>query len=334
MDPNLNQPASPEQLPPTQAPNEIEETKRVSKKLILLVSFILAILIPASIYVYSKNKNTVSYNSTVTPTTAPVSPAPTATPELEFSNTDGGYSFKTPSGWKTEINQYASKNTLFGPSATSVSGLGGIEVVSGQPTLVSYLQIETEAVYSASKDITVDGISGVERTYTAAGSRSGKQVVLFSKGIIYNIYINSSKPEDLNNFNAIINTFKFTNSTLNENSTTTDSISITTQVQNFYKNWLIYTDSPATKATKLKDQGYLTNNAVTSITQAVGLDLATCSQNPLTFDKYDFGTPQIQGNTAFMDIKGNYGSGVVDAIKLTIVKSGTNWMIDSITCPK
>ena len=103
-------------------------------------------------------------------------------------------------------NEYNDLNTLFGPGASSTSGLGGIEVFPGQRSLDTFLG-SVSASYSNRADVTIDGVPGVTVFYR--GAQNGEAVVLFKDGTIYNLYIGSVQNDDLQNFSTLIASFKF-----------------------------------------------------------------------------------------------------------------------------
>jgi hypothetical protein len=125
-----------------------------------------------------------------------------------FTNPNGQYSFVCPAAWKAAINQYNADNSLYGPDASGSSGLGGVEVFPNQTSIDAFLG-GIGAQYTGTTNVTVDGVSGV-RTQYAGSAVSGEQVVLLKGSILYNIYINSQKSEDVELFNQVVSTFKFT----------------------------------------------------------------------------------------------------------------------------
>ncbi len=125
----------------------------------------------------------------------------------QFTNPNGSYSFDYPAAWKVAINQYNNSNSLFGPSADSASGLGGVEVFPNQASISSFLG-GVAAQYDSKINIAVDGIPAV-RTHYKGSSISGTEVVLLKDGKIYNIYVNSEKSEDISLFDQLVSTFKF-----------------------------------------------------------------------------------------------------------------------------
>lgn len=213
MDPNqlhpetLAQNPTPQPLPSNEPPNEIEETKKISRKVLAIIFLIIIVFVPAAIFAYSKLKP-VEYKSVpATQLQVPVS-TPTPTPENIFENSTGGYSFKVPEGWTAVVLDGRTQNSLFGPNASTSSGLGGVEIVENQDSLEAFLQSGVDAQFSNETNIVVDGVSGIRHHY-AGFPASGEAVVLFSNGKIYNMYINSEDQADINKFDQIISIFKF-----------------------------------------------------------------------------------------------------------------------------
>jgi len=90
MDPNQLHPETLSQnsqepiLPPTQTPNEIEETKKLSKRVLVILFLLLIILVPAGLFAYSKFKPT-EYKSVSYQEPTPISsPKPTADPTANW----------------------------------------------------------------------------------------------------------------------------------------------------------------------------------------------------------------------------------------------------------
>lgn len=86
MDPNLLHPETLAQnpkekiLPANEPPNEIEEAKKISKRALFILSLVLLILVPSSIFLYSKYKPQ-TYKSVSVPTIVPtVTPTPDTSP--------------------------------------------------------------------------------------------------------------------------------------------------------------------------------------------------------------------------------------------------------------
>lgn len=114
------------------------------------------------------------------------------------------------------------------------------------------------------------------------------------------------------------------------------------QAQAFYNEWLT-TIAPGRGVTDiaaylegLEKKGYITKNAVTQIKTPKAFDLITCSQNPLAFEFYKFSTPVVTGSNATMTVTGSYngtGTPIDHVITLNLIKSNTQWSINSFTCP-
>lgn len=124
---------------------------------------------------------------------------------------------------------------------------------------------------------------------------------------------------------------------------TTDQENARKQAQAFYREFLTATspdngglkDKP-TYIDGLEMKGYITKNAVMKIKAAKTFDAVSCSQNPLAFEFYKFSTPVITGSNATMTVTGSYngtGTPIDHVITLNLIKSNTQWSIDSFTCP-
>ncbi len=124
-----------------------------------------------------------------------------------FVNPNGKYSFEFPVAWRAAINQYNNDNSLFGPDATSTSGLGGVEIFPNEASIDAFLG-GVSAKYTNKTDAIVDGVPGIRVNYEFFPI-NGEQVVLLKDGKIYNIYVNSDKSGDLAYFNQIVSSFKF-----------------------------------------------------------------------------------------------------------------------------
>lgn len=163
--------------------------KGLKKYFIVLIALAMA---AAGYFIFIKNKVSVQ--------------APPATIQY-FVNSNGKYSFEFPNVWKATINQYNNSDSLFGSNANSASGLGGVEVFQNEKSIEDF-QGGISAQYSGKMGIVIDGVTGIRAHYDAY-PQSGEQAVLLKNGIIYNIYINSTKSEDLKYFDQIVSSFKF-----------------------------------------------------------------------------------------------------------------------------
>ena len=156
------------------------------------------------------------------------------------------------------------------------------------------------------------------------------RVIFKNYGNTYMFVNYNDDPNQQTDFNNLLSTFKFTNSTSSDETGT-----IETLVKDFYAKYLAGTP-PARNVDQLKTDGYLNDNAVNQIKQTVGADLVTCSQNPLSSNDYVYSTPQINNNTATMNVKGTYSGppSSTITINLNLIRSGTNWTINSFSCAK
>ncbi|MBD3329336.1 hypothetical protein GF357_02470 [Candidatus Dojkabacteria bacterium] len=127
-------------------------------------------------------------------------------------NSTGGYSFNYPAEWKAAVNQYHNSNSLFGPSANSGSGLGGIEVNNYPGTLESYVTYQeqnTEIKYLSTQNVTINGVKGLKTEYNGFPV-SGFSVLLKNDNQIVNIYINDKTSNNVALFNKLVESFVFT----------------------------------------------------------------------------------------------------------------------------
>lgn len=127
---------------------------------------------------------------------------------LNFSNPAGGYKFDYPAVWKVAVNKFNKNNSLFGPGATSASGLGGVEVTSGNYSAadyLKYLQESTEMSVSSEEKIILAGIAPIDAIRYK--HQRGYGVIVSYQSKLYNIYINSFNAADLKNFDFIVSSF-------------------------------------------------------------------------------------------------------------------------------
>ncbi len=140
--------------------------------------------------------------TTIKPTTDPTANWKT------FNHSTGNYQFKYPPEWSAVIDQNATADTLFGPNASSKSGLGGIEVREIETDPKDFNTLTESRIISQTK-ANVNGITGYKTSYSNV--LNGTNFVFKNTdGLIYNIYINSSNVDDLKIFDQILSTFKFT----------------------------------------------------------------------------------------------------------------------------
>lgn len=129
-----------------------------------------------------------------------------------FDNPNGNYSFKYSPSWNAIISKYNNKNSLFGPSATNSTGLGGVELVNFSGSATEYVKYLTENAainFTSKKDTTINGLSAVEVNYTGVANQIGHGVYLKNGSQIINIYINSQDQNNIEIFNKLLSTFKF-----------------------------------------------------------------------------------------------------------------------------
>lgn len=130
-----------------------------------------------------------------------------------FSSPNGGYSFKYSTVWNAAVNKYNVHNSLFGVGATSQSGKGGVEVSDYTGTLEEYLNFleqNTGTNYLARENVTINGIAAI-RTKQEGSPVSGYSVLLKKGDQVFKIYINSQEADDVELFDKLAESFKFSN---------------------------------------------------------------------------------------------------------------------------
>ena len=225
MDPNLNQPpikpAPPEQFPQSKIPNEIEKTKKVSRKLLFLISFVLAILIPTGIYLYSRHKSTVTYKATLAPTPiAQSSPTPNPQPDWQAYQSSGltnNFSVNYPPNFSVSTGS----GTVTFANSTQASGSGNL---SGSDIAIYFSEASSSQSFSNNPQGLANAIAGsltnVNYTTTQIGSESGNSLSdstfytegIYRNGVIFEISAKSG-PDGIDSltqiFPQVIQTFQF-----------------------------------------------------------------------------------------------------------------------------
>lgn len=123
-------------------------------------------------------------------------------------------------------------------------------------------------------------------------------------------------------------------------STDDESKAALENVQAFYKKFSSYANGPDNTShldqfpvTDWVKQNYVTQAAADQYNNnQYSVNLVTCSQNVLPYDKYTFATPAITGTTGTVHITGNYEIGGETMIMVSLVKDGTTWKIDKFSC--
>ena len=103
-------------------------------------------------------------------------------------------------------------------------------------------------------------------------------------------------------------------------------------VQAFYKKILSQPDRTVYAPSAWVSDGYVTQEAADQYKNATGMDITTCSQNPLDYDKYTFAKPTISGTTGMVHISGTYEMSDDTMIMVSLVKDSATWKIDKFSC--
>jgi hypothetical protein len=358
--PSPNEPGHPFPIPAGNRPVELEHNSPFwKKKWFLAIVLLLVILVPLIVFGASK---------LAAPAPTPTPPA-VITPKLEAtpdptagwstSSESAELSFKYPSSWAPEVvTGIPSSSQREIVNIYSLPRVQGIEVpvviidtydtnhkgleqdqknLTDMQSLLNLtigekLQV-VGTMYTRGKDTTVDGLTaqvyeGVAvPNYPAEVFPYEKRVIVKTDTRLYNFASAGDKNNpNLKLFDQFLTTVKFV-----EPVDFSDPVSLT---KGFLKDWLAQDGSPSAKAENMLAKGYITQKASNSIKAAVGLDLPTCSQNPLAYDLYQFSVARYPNPTsAEVDVKANYSQSV-ENYTYNQIKSGADWRIDSFTCPK
>ena len=212
-------------ISPTETPTPVQHPtsstgspKKNSLMLVAIILMVLAILAAIAYAIGMQFLGQKSVQSNVsTATTIPSSTViPTSTPDPTtdwqmYTNKLGGYTFNYPPTWNATASSVNASQSLFGPNATSATGLGGVEVIKSTATVEQYLaNIVSQGVISSvsQENITINNLPGVIIKYQGSAT-SGWSFYTKNGNSIYNINLNSWQDNDVSNFNLILSTFKF-----------------------------------------------------------------------------------------------------------------------------
>lgn len=228
-------------LPPTQTPNEIEQTKKLSKRILLIVFLILAILIPSALFAYSKLKP-AEYKSvslaTPTPISSPKPSAKAADPTADWKtyiSNEYNFSLKyPPTIQETDLqdreDQVGSANLIggasfgliyndnvFRPQASEIhvevfdaEGLDLDEWLSQHSSTQPFGAENKEfAGFKETENKSLSGITGVEFSGDVMGFQD-INIAVKKDDYVY-VFGNVKVADDLSQqFNQMLSTFKFT----------------------------------------------------------------------------------------------------------------------------
>ena len=219
--------AVPPQTPvtPPAPPAPPTPAKKPRSNLFLLIGFIIVVLLlgigigiffPVS-NIHLPNLSFLNPSPTSTPTPTPT-PTPNPTADWKtYTNSSGQYSFKYPDQWNAATNSSRLSGALFGPSATSTSGLGGVEVNTSAQSVDIYVNnLVTEGVIGivTQNPVTINRLEGIKIKYEGGGGPiNGWSFYTKNGKSIYNIYINSWQDGDVLIFDQILSTFTFLDKT-------------------------------------------------------------------------------------------------------------------------
>ena len=120
------------------------------------------------------------------------------------------YEFKYPKTWSVAVSKNATTNVFFGLTATSLTRLGGVEIreINGDPK--KFHDLNGEEIANQQLITIASGISGYKSQIISA-PKGSDFVFKNTDGLIYHIFLESAEPKDLEIFDQILSTFKFTN---------------------------------------------------------------------------------------------------------------------------
>jgi len=224
------------QPPPPQVPPSPVTPARKPYLLIIVISLIVILLIAfgASVGMQIGKKRVVVEAPPVIPTSIPTQipeitnipaspdtsqggPTPDATANWKsYTNTFFNYSYKYPNDWDAITAESSELRNLgwsfFGPDPNSNGGLGGVEIFPYSKTIDEYLnenEQHAEVKYLSKSGLTINGIKGVMVQYEGFPV-SGYGFLFKKSGYVVNIQVGSRETKDVEVFNQILSTFKFT----------------------------------------------------------------------------------------------------------------------------
>jgi len=156
-------------------------------------------------------------NIPASPDTSQGGPTPDATANWKsYTNTFFNYSYKYPNDWDAITAESSELRNLgwsfFGPDPNSNGGLGGVEIFPYSKTIDEYLnenEQQAEVKYLSKSGLTINGIKGVMVQYEGFPV-SGYGFLFKKSGYVVNIQVGSRETKDVEVFNQILSTFKFT----------------------------------------------------------------------------------------------------------------------------
>jgi len=143
-----------------------------------------------------------------------------------YVNEKSGYEFKYPNNWFAETNRYNNGNTLFGPNATSGSGIGGVELMGKLKTgqsLKDFVREFNRGVESGATSETESKINSQEVVisilpHSGIPKMETESVAFENNNQVFNVYLGyhadtemyTADKANLAIFNQMLSTFKFT----------------------------------------------------------------------------------------------------------------------------
>ncbi|MFZ3301164.1 MAG: hypothetical protein WA152_00435 [Microgenomates group bacterium] len=179
------------------------------------------------------------------------------------------YQFKYPADWMAKVNSNAQAESLFGPNATQNSGIGGVEVRELDIEPKDFYKL-TESKVISSNLLKVNDINGYRYEYQNIMKSNGF-VFKHSDGLIYNVYINTEDEEQLNMFDQILSTFKFTESDPTADWKTYRNTSSNYSIK-YPSDWKIDNQSAGSMGTVVPDARYIQIGYGEAVSGVLGIE--------------------------------------------------------------
>lgn len=222
---------------PTEVP--VVPTTPVAKKFPLatiFISLILVLCLAIAGYFYWQNTRLKS-QLTTQPTPTPVASTDPTANWKSYVHPTYKYEFKYPPTWSVVVSKNASANVFFGLTANPMTGVGGVEIreMGGDPQ--KYHNLNGEDIENQQLITLPSGISGY-KSQIVSSPKGNDFVFKNTDGLIYHIFISSAEPQDLEIFDQILSTFKFTTPTSSDpniKTFTSQKLGISFQYQEKYQ---------------------------------------------------------------------------------------------------
>lgn len=249
MDKNIKQPT----LPPAEIKKEVEQERRINKKLLSIVLLLVLILFTVGTYLFSQNRSVPEV--AVAPTTTVPKAESTATWKT-YTNTNFSIQYPSTLEYKEVLE---SKSVIFSPEGTNRNiPLRNIWIeLYDNPQNLSVTDFIKNNINpnATTQSYTLNNVNGVMLNAYQGGDHKTLSSYAFDyKGQIYTISLNeypspiSNSPQTIQDdiFSKIVSTFKFTDSTTLDTSTwKTHTSSANGYSFTYPDNWILRENLPS-----------------------------------------------------------------------------------------